>query len=159
MMEISNVHLNKKKLSVTTGILTPEPLVSVIIPCFNQGVFLGEAIESVKKQTYPCVEIIVVDDGSRDETKIVARQYPDVFYFFQQNSGLPAARNKGMEKSQGDYLVFLDADDLLLNDAISYNVRQLQNDRDAVFVSGAYDVVSRDKQIIADKAETVDSDH
>ena len=89
-------------------------LVSVVIPCYNQAHFLGEAIESVLAQTYPHLEIVVVDDGSTDNTGEVAARYPGVRYVRQENQGLAAARNTGLRHSSGDYLVFLDADDRLL---------------------------------------------
>ncbi len=90
------------------------PLVSIIIPCFNYGRYLRDAIESVISQGYPHKEIIVVDDGSSDETKQIAEKYQDVKYVYQDNQGLSAARNTGIKNSRGDFLVFLDADDLSL---------------------------------------------
>src|SRR5688572_7471549 len=94
------------------------PLVSVIIPCYNHALYLREAIGSVEQQTYTHTEIIVVDDGSTDETKLVVSSFPSVKYIHQHNSGLSAARNKGIEEASGQYLVFLDADDWLYPDAI-----------------------------------------
>ena len=89
------------------------PLVSVVIPCYNQAHFLGEAIESVFKQTYKHFEIVVVDDGSTDNTSEVARRYSGIRCIEQVNQGLSAARNTGIRESKGEYLVFLDADDRL----------------------------------------------
>ena len=94
------------------------PLVSVVIPCWNQARFLGEAIQSVLRQTYGNTEIIVVDDGSSDETSIVARSFPGVRCIGQKNGGLASARNTGLSASRGDYVIFLDADDRLLPIAI-----------------------------------------
>ncbi|WP_447977175.1 glycosyltransferase family 2 protein [Candidatus Nitrospira bockiana] len=96
--------------------LAPHPeLVSVVIPCYRQARFLGEAIDSVLAQTHPHYEIIVVDDGSPDETAQVAAGYSTVRYVrHERNRGLPAARNTGMHHSRGPYLVFLDADDRIL---------------------------------------------
>src|SRR5215210_2105808 len=94
------------------------PLVSVIIPCYNQAHFLGEAIESVLGQSYPNFEIVVVDDGSPDDTAEVAARYPEVRYICQDNQGLSAARNTGLGQSEGEYVVFLDADDRLLPEAL-----------------------------------------
>ena len=89
--------------------------VSVIIPCFKQGHFLHEAIDSILGQTYSNYEIIVVDDASPDTTREVAGHYPAVRYVrHERNRGLGAARNTGIHHSHGGYLVFLDADDRLL---------------------------------------------
>src|SRR5437870_9247672 len=87
------------------GVPMPAPsLVSVIIPCYNQAHFLHEAIESALAQTYSNREIIVVNDGSSDNTAEVARRYPQVRYAYQENSGLSAARNAGWRSSHGEYL-------------------------------------------------------
>src|SRR5690349_12444252 len=88
-------------------------LVSVIIPCYNHGKYLSRAIESVLSQTYRNVEIVVVDDGSADNTKEVTDTFPHVLYVHQNNQGLSAARNTGINNSKGKYLLFLDADDWL----------------------------------------------
>ena len=72
-------------------------LVSVIIPCYNHGAYLVEAIESILAQTYPNIEIIVVDDGSTDNTKEVACGFEKVRYIYQTNAGLSAARNTGIK--------------------------------------------------------------
>lgn len=118
-----------------------KPLVSVIIPCFNHGRFLGDAITSVKKQTYSPIEIIVIDDGSTDDTRKVARSFVDVKYFHQKNAGLSAARNAGAARSNGLFLVFLDADDVLYPDAVETNLRYLLQNPTWAFVSGGHDKV------------------
>jgi GT2 family glycosyltransferase len=91
----------------------PLPLVSVVIPTFNGARFLAEAVENVRAQGYPAIEIIVVDDGSFDDTpEVVARLPVDVRYLRQQmNFGASAARNRGIRDSSGAYLAFLDVDD------------------------------------------------
>jgi glycosyltransferase involved in cell wall biosynthesis len=87
--------------------------VSCIIPCYNAERFLGEAIESVIAQTLAPVEIIVVDDGSTDGSAAVAARYADrVRYLRQDNAGPATARNRGVESSCGEFVAFLDADDL-----------------------------------------------
>jgi glycosyltransferase involved in cell wall biosynthesis len=86
--------------------------VSVVIPCFNHARFLGEAIESALAQTRTDVEVVVIDDGSTDESADVASRYP-VRLIRQANHGLARARNAGLRASCGDVLIFLDADDRL----------------------------------------------
>lgn len=136
-----------------------QPLVSVIIPCYNHGRFLAEAIQSVKSQTHSNVEIIVVDDGSSDNTETVAKSHGGVTYIYQANQGLSAARNTGIRNSKGEFLIFLDADDWLYDGAIAYNLQQLLENREAAFVSGAYDVVSHDKKKIGEKGVAVNTGH
>jgi len=111
-------------------------LVSVIIPCFKQAHFLRYAIESALAQTYPSVEIIVVDDGSPDDAARVAQHYPSVQYIRQPNSGRSAARNVGVRASQGKFLVFLDADDRLLPRAVEVGLHYLGSYPDCALVSG-----------------------
>lgn len=135
------------------------PLVSVIIPCYNHGAYLAEAIDSVRAQTWAPVEIIVVDDGSSDNTRAVAEQYPGVRYVYQTNQGLSAARNTGMTYSRGDYLVFLDADDWLYPDGIAYNVGQLEARPDAAFVSGAHDKVDSERRLLAEEVIPIENEH
>jgi len=105
------------------GVSMPESgLVSAIIPCYNQAHFLHEAIESVLAQSYPNFEIILVNDGSTDSTADVVRRYSPVRYVYQENAGLSSARNTGLKKSRGEYVVFLDADDRLLPEALQVGV-------------------------------------
>ena len=89
-------------------------LVSVIVPCFNQGRYLVDALESVLAQSYPSWQCIVVNDGSTDETRRVALEYvardPRFRYLEQKNSGLSAARNRGLGEMRGSHVQFLDAD-------------------------------------------------
>jgi glycosyltransferase involved in cell wall biosynthesis len=120
--------------------------VSVIIPTYNYAHFIGEAIESVREQTYRNFEIIVVDDGSTDGTREVVARFPEVRYQFQTNQGIAAARNAGMRASQGNYLVFLDADDRLLPHALEAGVNSLREHPECAFVSGHQQMVSADKQ-------------
>lgn len=114
------------------------PLVSAIIPCFNQAHYLNEAVESLLAQSYPNIEIIVVDDGSTDNTVEVASCYATVQLVKQANSGLAAARNSGIRASQGDYVVFLDADDLLLPNAVEQGFICLQKNPHCAFAWGSY---------------------
>jgi len=95
------------------------PLVSVIIPAYNYEAYVRLAIQSVTAQSYSNVEIIVVDDGSTDGTSDAARSFGmRVRYFLKENGGLSAARNFGIDKANGDFFLFLDADDELEPNAI-----------------------------------------
>jgi glycosyltransferase involved in cell wall biosynthesis len=123
-------------------------LVSVVIPCYNQAHFLGEAIESVLAQTYPHLEIVVVDDGSADNTEAVAARYPGVGYVRQDNQGLSAARNTGLRHSTGSYLVFLDADDRLVPQAVQVGLEHLQAHPECAFVSGTMNMVASDGALL-----------
>jgi glycosyltransferase involved in cell wall biosynthesis len=113
-------------------------LVSVVIPCYNQAHFLGEAIESVLAQRYTDFEVIVVDDGSTDNTSEVASRYEEVRLIRQQNRGLAGARNRGLGEARGEYVVFLDSDDRLLAKALEVGVRELESHPECAFVSGHY---------------------
>ena len=88
------------------------PLVSVIIPVYNGARYLREALESVFAQTYRPIEVIVIDDGSADDSGVIAQSFPEVRYIRQTNQGVAAARNNGIEAARGEFFAFLDQDDL-----------------------------------------------
>lgn len=92
-------------------------LVSIIIPCYNKAQYLGETLASVAAQTYPNIEVIVVDDGSPDNTRVVVEEWQErmtnLCYLYQENAGPSAARNNGIRASHGTYVMALDADDTL----------------------------------------------
>lgn len=93
------------------------PLISAVVPCYNQARFLEQAIRSVLEQSYPNVEVVVVDDGSTDDTAAVAQQFDSrVRYVHQENQGLSAARNTGLRHAKGDLIHFLDSDDFVAPD-------------------------------------------
>src|SRR4051812_13363444 len=101
--------------------------VTVIIPTYNYAAYIAEAIASVQAQTYPVHEIIVVDDGSTDDTQVVLNGIDDrrLINIRTKNSGVSAARNTGLEAATGDYLSFLDADDRWTPRKTEYQVRLL----------------------------------
>jgi len=116
-------------------------LVSILIPAFNSGKWIGDCIESALAQTWPWKEIIVVDDGSRDRTFEIAQKYisPHVKVVTQVNRGASAARNHALSLAQGDYIQWLDADDLLAPDKIANQLEGAepgQNSR--ILLSGAW---------------------
>jgi glycosyltransferase involved in cell wall biosynthesis len=104
------------------------PLVSIITPCYNNAEFIESAIASALNQTYPNLEIIVIDDGSTDNSVEMIRSFNDsrLRWESQSNQGAPAARNRGLELAQGSLIKFLDADDLLLADCLARQVAQTQ---------------------------------
>lgn len=114
------------------------PNVSVIIPAYNQGHYLSGAIQSVLDQTYQDFEIIVVDDGSTDNTAEVAKSFSDtrVRYIYQKNGGLSAARNTGIRNSTGSYVTFLDSDDLFFPKHLDTLATMLNEKSDIGFVAG-----------------------
>jgi glycosyltransferase involved in cell wall biosynthesis len=115
--------------------------VSVVIPCYNQGRFLAEAIASAGAQQGLVSEIVVVDDGSTDETSAVATRDGSVRYVRQERRGLSEARNSGWRASSGDYVVFLDADDRLLPGAAATGLETFRRWPQAAFVFGHYELI------------------
>lgn len=117
--------------------MSSEKNISVIIPAYNSVGYLNEAIESVLQQTIAPREIIVVDDGSTDETKSVIRNFDDrVRYLYQKRSGVAAARNKGLELSRGDLITFIDADDIWKKSKLEIQVKRLRKNPELEMVIG-----------------------
>ena len=116
-------------------------VVSVVIPCFNHARFLADALESVRAQTWPQVEVIVVDDGSTDESASVASAYAEVRLLRQRNRGLSAARNAGWQASRGDIIIFLDADDALHPGAAAAAVAQFASHPEAMMTFGRLELM------------------
>jgi hypothetical protein len=123
-------------------VIDDSTLVSVVIPCYNQAHYLPEAIESALAQTHRQIEVVVIDDGSADNTSRVAGRYPAVRCISQSNAGLAAARNEGIRQSMGDFIVFLDSDDRLLPDAVEVALSEFRARPDAAFVFGQYRLLS-----------------
>jgi len=116
------------------------PRFSVIIPAFNAAATLARAIESVRAQSWPAHEIIVVDDGSIDATAVVARQFGDAVQLVRQpNSGVSVARNAGAAAATGDWLAFLDADDWYAADRIKLHAEWIADDASLDCLTGDYE--------------------
>ena len=116
-------------------------LVSVVIPTYNYARYLPEAINSVLRQSVDCYEIIVVDDGSTDDTKEVARLFgQSIRYIYQENQGLASAYNRGIKAARGDFIAFLDSDDLWLPHKLERQLRLFESDPDLgmVICNGFY---------------------
>lgn len=110
-----------------------KPLVSVIIPAYNAALLIRETIQSVLSQTYNPLEIIVVDDGSKDNTKEMLADYVQqekIRYMRQENQGQAVARLNGLKTSRGDFISFIDADDLIAPDKIALQVQYMQTHPD-----------------------------
>lgn len=112
--------------------MSSSPLVSILIPVYNAEQYIGQTLDCVFAQTYPNIEVIVVDDGSTDNSYCIAKQYESnqVKVLHQNNSGACCARNLAFEHCQGEYIQYLDGDDLLTNDKISSQIEYLQNCKD-----------------------------
>lgn len=136
-MEEPEIH---KSFEVLLGKIHPEkrqnmsdalPLVSVIIPVYNMKDFIGETIESVLNSDYPNFEIVIVDDGSSDNSELVCTKYADEYdnirFFRQKNAGASAARNNAINHAKGDYILPLDGDDKLSANYISEAVKAFNN--------------------------------
>ena len=136
---------NTKPPAVSTG-HTPEdyfppfadtqPPVSVIIPAYNAAKYIAKAIRSVLIQNYSNFELVIVDDGSTDQTKDIVHSFKDerIKYFYQQNSGLAATHNEGIRKSKGDFLIKLDHDDMIAQDFIAGHIQEFEKCPDADLV-------------------------
>jgi glycosyltransferase involved in cell wall biosynthesis len=112
-------------------------LVSIIIPVFNGEKYLREAIESILAQTYQTIEIIIVDDGSTDNSAGIAKGFASqVRYVHQNNNGVGDALNRGIELSQGGFLAFLDADDLWKKDKLMHQMAVFEDHPDVDMVFG-----------------------
>lgn len=112
------------------------PTVSVIIPSFNRAYILSRTLESVFAQTYPHMEVILVDDGSTDKTEEVCQGFSKLQYFYQENSGVSMARNQGVRKSRGEYIAFLDSDDEWLPEKLQKQVEFLESHPEFSWVHG-----------------------
>lgn len=136
------------------------PLVSVIVPCFNQAHFLGEAIDSALAQTYPAVEVVVVDDGSSDNSYEVAGRHEKVHRLHQSNRGVAAARNRGLAESAGGFVAFLDADDRFLPQALEIGMRALDKRPNVAFAAGMSRDINEDGEPIGQREQPlVTQDH
>jgi glycosyltransferase involved in cell wall biosynthesis len=119
--------------------------VSVIIPTYNSARYLAEAVDSVLSQTFSDFEVLVIDDGSTDETETVMRRYgPPVRYIQQNNGGVASARNRGIEESRGRYVAFLDADDTWYPHKLQRQLAALDEHADYLACYSAFTIVTSD---------------
>ncbi|MES2239802.1 MAG: glycosyltransferase [Bacteroidota bacterium] len=130
-------------------------LVSIIIPCYNQGKYLDETLQSVYCQTYKNWECIIVNDGSTDNTEEIARLWEakdDRFtYYYKKNGGVSSARNWGILKASGNYLQFLDSDDVLENRKIQFSIDEINKsdaEKPQIVISNFKNLSSDSKEIL-----------
>lgn len=129
---------------------SPAPVarVAVVIPCYRQAHFLGDAIGSALDQTFPPSEVVVIDDGSPDDVRGVAACFAGVRYIRQRNQGLSAARNAGLRATTAELLVFLDSDDRLLPHALERGVAQHECHAGCGFVAGRMHTIAADGSLL-----------
>ncbi|MGB5634791.1 MAG: glycosyltransferase family A protein [Waterburya sp.] len=124
--------------------------VSIIIPVYNGDRYLAAAIDSILAQTYQDLEIIVVDDGSTDDSSQIAQQYGKVVqYLSQTNQGVAASRNLGLATARGDYIAFLDQDDVFLSHKLSSQVSCLEQDDNLGMVNSGWQITNQGGEVKA----------
>lgn len=131
---------------------TELPLVTVVMTCYNHGRYLPDAIASIRAQTWPRIEMILVDDGSTDDTAAITAQFDDVTYIWQANQGPSGARNTAIERASGEFIAFLDADDVFYPDGIEAGVRDMQAHPDCAFTYGRNRRVTMDGRLLQEDA-------
>lgn len=134
------------------------PLVSVIIPVYNTKKYLAECLDSVRAQTYPQLEIIVGDDGSTDDSGVLLQEYSQkdhrICVITQKNRGLSAARNRGLESSSGEYVMFLDSDDWIDKDTCDIAIQIIADTKSDVILWSymkEYPTSSKSVYLLGDK--------
>ena len=120
--------------------------VSILIPCYNSEEFVAETLECCLRQTYPNIEVILVDDGSTDNSYKIAMQYESnkIKVYQQPNSGACVARNMAFEKSTGDYIMYLDADDLINDTYVEILVKGIADKGENSIATGQWDRFRKD---------------
>ena len=124
------------------------------MPCYNASAYLSEAIESVLSQSYKDWELLIIDDGSTDTSREIAKEYVGIdkriHLIEQPNSGACRARNNGIEHAKGEYIKFLDADDILDKDCLKIQLEQIQTLQSNQIPFGDYGRIDRDSKKISD---------
>ncbi len=127
-----------------------DALISIITPIYNSEAFLQETIQSVLDQSYEYWELILVNDGSKDGSGLIAKSFSDprIHYFEQVNKGVGAARNLGLSQMKGDYFCFLDSDDVMTQDSLRARMEVFVNNPELSFVDGSVQYVNSQLQLI-----------
>lgn len=126
--------------------------VSVIITTYNRAGLLGQALASVLRQTISNFEILIIDDGSRDDNRAVVGMFSDdrIQYFYQNNAGLAAARNAGIRQSQGEYIAFLDDDDMWLPEKLAVQTQILDGNPEIGLVTTGYQTINHEGKMLSE---------
>jgi len=123
--------------------------ISAVIPTYNNAAFIKDAVLSIQHQTPPVTEIIIVDDGSTDNTQQIIQQLEgNIHYIRQQNRGPSAARNAGIKAAKGEWIAFLDADDQWTKDKLEKQIRALQNSPELKLIAGDMSEIDVDNQVL-----------
>ena len=128
-----------------------EALVSVMMPTYNNAKYIRQAIESIYAQNYKNIEIIVIDDGSTDNTREILKQYKDIKYFYIEHKGIPFARNVALLNSKGEYIAFCDSDDYWLPEKINIQIRYFKEHPDCEIVFTKYENIVDNENIKEDR--------
>lgn len=123
-------------------------LISVIIPTYNRADHIERSLDSVFEQTYRPIEVLIVDDGSTDDTKKVVEEWLEshreedfsLYYYWQENAGAPVARNFGIEKATGHYLQFMDSDDDIMPEKFQLQIEKMEGEKTPICICGYYHV-------------------
>ncbi|MBO7611851.1 MAG: glycosyltransferase [Elusimicrobia bacterium] len=127
------------------------PLISVMMPTYNNAGYISQAVESVYAQKYDNIEIVVVDDGSTDNTKEVLKKYKGIKYFYIEHKGISFARNIALEKSKGEYIAFCDSDDYWLPGKINTQIQYFKEHPDCEIVFTKYENLFEDEKLKTNK--------
>ncbi len=142
---------SQNKNLLQSSIEDQTPRVSVIIPTYNNAQYLPEAIESVLNQTYTNYEIIIINDGSTDNTITILEKYQDkITYIYQENQGVSAARNQGISLAKGELIAFLDADDIFMAHKLEKQVEVFERQPDLGIVNSGFRLIRENGEFIAD---------
>lgn len=133
-------------------------LLSIIIPMYNLEEYISYCLDSIVSQTNENVEIILIDDGSKDKTSEICddycKKYNYIKYFYQENAGVSAARNNGLRKAMGEYILFVDGDDWIISDSIPQIIDKIKKNQEIDIIAGNF-VKSKNNKIKNKKVKSI----
>jgi glycosyltransferase involved in cell wall biosynthesis len=131
--------------------MTNNPLISVMMPTYNNAKYIKQAIESIYAQKYDNIEIVVVDDGSTDNTKEVLKQYKNIKYFYIEHKGISFARNTALSNSKGEYIAFCDSDDYWLPEKLNTQIQYFKDNPGCEIVFTKYENIFENDELKKNK--------